>query len=94
MIAILVIHALQVCDSDCCDDKIKLKYSQGVNVKIPVLLHYREGENVEFHMSFTPFFDWNKFADTCETNSDCVVFPIPESKRWYLGVNANFGITF
>jgi hypothetical protein len=81
------------CDS-CCDDKIALNYSQGFNIKVPVVWHYRVDKPVGFYLSCIPFFDWHKFADTCDTNSDCVVFPIPENKRWYLGVNANFGITF
>ncbi len=81
------------CDSRC-DDKIKLKYSQGFNIKVPVLFHYRVAKKVGLNLSLIPFFDWNTFANTCDTNSDCVVFPISDNKRWYLGVNANFSIIF
>ena len=81
------------CDSTC-DDKIKLNYSQGVYIAVPAVLHYRQEKRVGFHLSMIPFFDWNRFANTCDTNSDCVVFPIPTNKRWYLGVTAALGITF
>lgn len=81
------------CDSSC-DDKIHLRYSHGFNFKVPSTLHYRTDKRVGFNLSCIPFFDWNKFSDTCDTNSEGVVFPIPTNKRWYLGINANIGITF
>lgn len=81
------------CNSTC-DEKIKLKYSQGFSFKIPIELEYRVEKRVGFQLSCIPFFDWNKFNNTCDTNSDCIVFPIPESKRWYLGVTAALGIIF
>lgn len=84
-------------EDDCnspCGDSIKLNYSQGVNVQVPFVLNYRVEERVGFHLSLTPFFDWNTFADTCDTNSECLVFPISKLNRWYLGMNLNLGITF
>lgn len=84
-------------EDDCnsaCSDQFKLRYSQGVYIEIPAILHYRQDKNVGFHMTCAPFFDWNRFAGTCDCNSNGVVFPIPRNTRWYVGMNMNLGITF
>ncbi len=81
------------CDSPC-SDQIKLRYSHGAYFEVPAVLHYRQDKDVGFHITLAPFFDWNRFADTCDCNSNGVVFPIPVNKRWYVGMNMNLGVTF
>jgi hypothetical protein len=73
--------------------KLKLKYSHGVHVAMPVYLHYLRDRCVGLDLSLIPFFDWNRFAKTTETNG-VLPFPIMTNKRWYVGVNANIGINF
>lgn len=74
--------------------KLKLNYSQGVNVKAPITLYYLRDKCVGFHFAMIPFFDWNQFSNTSQVNGQNVQFPIPKLTRWYLGLNVNIGITF
>lgn len=41
-----------------------------------------------FYFSWIPFFDWNRFGETCETNSFGGVLVISELTRWELGLRA------
>jgi len=77
-----------------CDDKIKLKYSHGFHIDTPLIFRYREGCCVSVDLSFIPFFDWNRFARTCEKNFNDIVIPITANKRWYLGFTLGIGINF
>lgn len=76
------------------NDRLELRYSQGVNVLIPITLHYREDKCVGLNFSMIPFFDWNHFAFPKETNSQGLAFPVADNKRWYLGMNVNIGMVF
>ena len=81
------------CVSDSCE-KIKLEYSSGLRVRIPFECYYRVDRRVGINTTLAPFFDWNKFADTHEKNSQNIALQIPTNTRWYLGIMANFGIAF
>jgi hypothetical protein len=82
------------CTDECNGNSLKLNYSSGFRVRMPFVCHYRNGKKVAFNTTLAPFFDWNKFASTCDANSQGIVFPIPTNTRWYLGVMANLGISF
>jgi len=75
-------------------DKLKIKRSHGFKVELPLMWQHTLCKRANVQTKVIPFFDWNKFGATKEKTCYCIPFPIPEIKRWYIGIKVLLGFKF
>jgi hypothetical protein len=74
--------------------KIKLRRSHGVHVEVPMSRSWRCGEYVDLYTNLVPFFDWNRFGNADEANSNGLCLEVPHIDCWYLGLHIDISIRF
>jgi hypothetical protein len=88
---------LQTPDLNVCD-KLKLTHTNGVHVEVPMTWFLDTYSccfnDLHLQCKVVPFFDWNRFGNVNERNFEGLCLPVPELKRWYLGLHVDIGVNF
>ncbi|MEX1012489.1 MAG: autotransporter outer membrane beta-barrel domain-containing protein [Waddliaceae bacterium] len=69
-----------------------LKLAHGFRIETP-LTYFFDWSHC-YHIQFVPFYDWNRFGESEEENSNGIVLPIDSETRWNIGFRVLLGVRF